>query len=142
MAGEFDKREQEHKQRVKKLKARTSKIRLAVVNNRPWAKKSVSLFDKHVKSQFPSITGKPGRPSNIQFEGMGVQGRSGGPISKDFMGRKESRDNYINELAMKYQFETPLGRDERRYISEQEGRESKGLKRKPYYYSDGTKHEP
>jgi|LWDU01.1.fsa_nt_gi hypothetical protein len=30
MAGEFDKREQEHKQRVKKLKARTSKIRLAI----------------------------------------------------------------------------------------------------------------
>jgi hypothetical protein len=32
MAGEFDKREQEHKQRVKKLKARTSKMRLAVVS--------------------------------------------------------------------------------------------------------------
>jgi hypothetical protein len=33
MAGIDDKREQEHKQRVKKLKAKTSKMRLAVVKD-------------------------------------------------------------------------------------------------------------
>jgi hypothetical protein len=41
MAGEFDKREQEHKQRVKKLKARTSKIRLAVAGEDIFKKNKI-----------------------------------------------------------------------------------------------------
>ena len=43
MAGIDDKREQEHKQRVKKLKAKTSKMRLAVVKK---GKKYKSLAEK------------------------------------------------------------------------------------------------
>ena len=140
MPGQHSDEERERKERIKKLKAKTSKMRLAAIN-RPWAKKSVSDFSNHLKSQFPNPTGKSGRPGNIQFDEMGVQGRTGNPISKDFMGLKENRDNYSLDLAKKYQFETPLGKDERRYISEQEKREVKGLKRQPYFYPDGEAHE-
>lgn len=141
MARVDDKRKQEHEHRVKKLKARTSKLRLAAIKNRPWAKKSVSEFDKYVKSQFPNITNKAGRPSKKSIKEDYYNDYTDTPES-EFMGLKENRDNYILDLAKKYQFEMPLGRDERRYISEQEKREARGLKRKPYYYPDGTKHEP
>ena len=137
MPGDHGYDEKKHKERVKKLKAKTSKMRLAAINNRPWAKKSVSLFDEHIKSQFPNITGKRGRPSNKSIK-EDYHGDYTDTPESEFGGIKENRDNYINELAVKYNFETPLGRDERRYISEQERRESKGLKRKPYYYPDGT----
>ena len=45
MAGIDDKREQEHKQRVKKLKAKTSKMRLAAVTEKKWSATGLSPKD-------------------------------------------------------------------------------------------------
>ena len=62
MAGEFDKREQEHKQRVKKLKARTSKMRVA--NKKKWNK----MTDDQKKNTYSSYSGVS--PEHVDLTGM------------------------------------------------------------------------
>ena len=55
MAGIDDKREQEHKQRVKKLKAKTSKMRLAVVD---YSMKGFNDPLRILKSDTPEVVKK------------------------------------------------------------------------------------
>ena len=104
---------EDYKERIKKLKAKTSKMRLAVINNRPWAKENISYYDTVLKDQMK------------HQKGSGV-----------------SKDEIITDQARDHRFETPFTKDEKRYIGEQDKRDRKGLKRQPYYFPDGEKYEP
>jgi hypothetical protein len=112
MPGDHSEEDRERKKRVNKLKARTSKMRLAVINNRPWAKENVTYYDTVLKDEMK------------HQKGTGV-----------------SEYEIITDQARDHRFETPFTKDEKRYIGEQDKRDRKGLERQPYYYPDGEKHE-
>tara|TARA_R100000951_G_scaffold10015_1_gene8641 strand:- start:42 stop:383 length:342 start_codon:yes stop_codon:yes gene_type:complete len=112
MPGDHSEEERERKKRVNKLKARTSKMRLAAINKRPWAKENVTYYNTVLKDEMK------------HQKGTGV-----------------SEYEIITDQARDHRFETPFTKDEKRYIGEQDKRDRKGLKRQPYYYPDGEKHE-
>jgi len=78
-----------------------------------WAERKVKEFTDYVNSQYPNV-----------------------PKEQGVMGVRESRQEYVTELASKYQFETPLNADEKKYIVQQEEREAKGLPEEEYVYPD------
>ena len=96
--------EKERKQRIKKLKARTSKMRLAIAN-----KRNKSDFTKILQDDHP-YKKKKDHP--------------------DDMNTRENRAHNTNQLAIKHQKETPLSRREKQNIADSENRE-RGQREQP-----------
>jgi hypothetical protein len=100
----YDNEEKERKQRIKKMKAKTSKMRLAVVN-----KRNKSDFTKILQDDHP-YKKKKDHP--------------------DDMNTRENRAHNTNQLAIKHQKETPLSRREKQNIADAENRE-RGQREQP-----------
>ncbi len=106
MPGEhdYDNEEKERKQRIKKMKAKTSKMRLAIVK-----KRNKSDFTKLLQEDHP-YKKKKDHP--------------------DDMNTRENRSHNTNQLAIKYQKETPLSRRVKQNIADAENRE-RGQRKQP-----------